>query len=75
MRSRRVEIRIRGRLCGEPLARFDGFEVQIQPVETVLRGVIEDQAALHGLLEKINAFGLELVAARPIGERRENPQG
>jgi hypothetical protein len=68
MGSRRLELRIRGRLCGEPLARFDGFEVQIQPAETVLRGVVEDQAAMHRILERIRALGLDLIEVRRVSK-------
>jgi hypothetical protein len=71
MRSSRFEFRIRGRLAPELLARLDGFDTEIQPMETVLRGMVDDQAALHGLLEKIRAFGVELVSVRPLDERRE----
>jgi hypothetical protein len=74
MRPSRFEFRIRGRLAPELLARLDGFDSEIQPAETVLRGRIDDQAALHGLLERIRAFGLELVAVRPLDERQEHTQ-
>jgi hypothetical protein len=64
------EIRVRGRL-GEPLlATFEGFDSEVEPAETILRGAIEDQAALHGLLEQIQALGLELVEVRRVGEER-----
>jgi hypothetical protein len=74
MRSSRFEFRIRGRLAPELLARLDGFDTKIQPMETVLRGRVDDQAALHGLLERIMTLGLELVAVRPLDERREHTQ-
>jgi hypothetical protein len=50
------------------LAGFAGFDAQIEPVETVLRGDVADQAALHGVLEQIEALGLELVELRQIDE-------
>jgi hypothetical protein len=33
----------------------------------VLTGVIEDQAALHGLLDRIQELGLELIEIRQVG--------
>jgi hypothetical protein len=65
------EIRIRGRLGQGLLAAFEGFEAEVEPPETVLRGTPADQAALHGVLERIQSLGLELVEVRRIGGDRE----
>ena len=54
------------------LSSFEGFDAEVQPVETVLSGSIADQAALHGVLEQIEALGLELVEVRQVDERRES---
>ena len=37
-----------------------------------LQQSIEDQAALHGVLEHIESLGLELVEVRQVDERRES---
>ena len=66
MRSCRYEIRIRGRLGEKVAKRFEGFDMEVEPVETVLRGPVQDQAALHGVLARIEAFGLELLDVRRI---------
>ena len=58
------EIRVRGRLSDSLVAAFEGMHASVEPVETVLHGPVEDQAALHGLLRRIEAFGLELVEVR-----------
>jgi len=47
---------------------FDPLTAHVEPTETVLCGRIEDQAALHGYLERIEALGLELVEVRRIAE-------
>jgi hypothetical protein len=60
------EIRVRGRLSEAMQAAFEGFEVSIEPVETVLHGQGLDQAALHGLLDRIQSLGLELVEVRRL---------
>lgn len=70
MVSSRYEIRIRGRLGKGLLAQFKGFKAEVEPAETILYGPVEDQAALHGLLDQIHALGLELVEFRRIGDRR-----
>jgi hypothetical protein len=66
MAPSRYELRIRGRLGETLLASFDGFKAEVEPVETVLRGEIADQAALHGVLERIHEAGLELVEVRKL---------
>ena len=66
MRSCRYEIRIRGRLGEKVAKRFEGFDMKVEPVETVLRGPVQDQAALHGVLERIESLGLELLEVRRV---------
>ena len=66
MSTSRYEFRIRGRVGERLLAGFAGFDAEIEPVETVLRGDVADQAALHGVLEQIQALGLELVELRRL---------
>jgi hypothetical protein len=66
------EIRIRGRLSEAMQTAFEEFEVSTAPVETVLHGQVLDQAALHGLLDRIASLGLELVEVRRLaGEPAE----
>src|SRR4051794_21253365 len=52
------EFRVRGRLGEGMLATFDGLEAEVEPVETVLRGGVADQAGLHRILEQIRSLGL-----------------
>jgi hypothetical protein len=60
------EIRVRGRVTPAVLARFEGMESDVEPVETVLHGPVLDQAALHGMIALIRALGLELVEVRKV---------
>jgi hypothetical protein len=74
------EIRIKGRLSDSLLAAFEGLDATVEPVETVLRGPVQDQAALYGLLNRIQSLGLELVEVRRLHEASEEhpespPQG
>jgi hypothetical protein len=66
----RYEFRVRGRLAERLLSSFEGFDAEVQPVETILSGEVEDQAALHGVLEQIEALGLELVEVKQVDDRR-----
>ncbi|HEY2765765.1 MAG TPA: hypothetical protein VGJ13_17420 [Pseudonocardiaceae bacterium] len=38
----------------------------VKPIETVLRGTDLDQAALYGILDRIQALGLELIEIRRL---------
>ena len=60
------EIRIKGRLSDSLLAAFEGLSATVEPVETVLQGPVEDQSSLHGLLDRIQSLGLELVEIRRL---------
>jgi hypothetical protein len=60
------EIRIKGRITKSSESAFDGLMVTMNPIETVVRGTMIDQAALYGILERIQALGLELVEVRRI---------
>jgi hypothetical protein len=56
---------VKGGLNGEWSDWFDGFTVTPQASgETLLTGVVADQAALHGLLNKIRDLGLPLLSVK-----------
>lgn len=65
------EIRIAGRLDEAALVVFAGLDVAFRGQVTVISGEF-DQAALHGLLERIRSLGLDLVEARRV---RAPPRG
>jgi hypothetical protein len=62
----KYEIRIKGKVGDPVLASFEGLDASIRPAETVLRGEVADQAALHGLLDRIQTLGLDLVEIREV---------
>lgn len=65
------EIRVKGRLSDSLLAAFEGLSASVEPVETVLHGPVQDQAALHGLLDRIQSLGLELLEIRRLPDATE----
>jgi hypothetical protein len=67
------EIRIKGRLSDSLLAAFEGLSATVEPVETVLHGPVQDQSSLHGLLDRIQALGLELVEIRRLPPSSDEP--
>jgi hypothetical protein len=59
----RYEVRLQGHLDGRWAAWFDGLALlQDSDGTTVISGPIADQAALHGLLQKVRDTGLPLVS-------------
>ena len=59
----RYEIRLKGHLDGRWAAWFDGLSLSRESDgTTILRGPIPDQAALHGLLQRVRDTGLSLVS-------------
>ncbi|WP_374458044.1 hypothetical protein [Nocardioides sp.] len=55
-------IRIQGRLEHRWSAWFDGMTLTPETDgTTVLRGAVSDQAALHGLIQKVRDLGLTLL--------------
>ncbi len=61
MRSHRYRIIVSGRLGKTTRVVFEDLCVEYDGVNTALTGEL-DQAALYGVLNRILAFGLELVA-------------
>jgi hypothetical protein len=66
MAATNYEFRIRGRLSAPLLARFEMLESDVERVETVLHGPIRDQAELHGVIERVQSLGLELIEVRQL---------
>jgi type IV secretory pathway VirB2 component (pilin) len=60
-----IAVRVRGRPSDATAAASqEGLEVAVEPVRTVLRGPVPDQAALLGILTKARLLGLELIEVR-----------
>ena len=55
------DIAVRGRLSPSVAAAFDDFELHTDGDMTTLRGDIVDRAALHGVINRIEQFGLLLL--------------
>ena len=61
-------IRIKGRLDPKWSDWFDGFSITSIKNETILLGTVPDQAALLGILTKINDLSLELISVNEISD-------
>ncbi len=64
----RYEIRLQGHLDARWAAWFDGLTLtQGSDGTTILHGPVADQAALHGLLQKVRDLGLPLISVTQAG--------
>jgi len=73
----RYRIVLRGRLSQRFESAFDGMTLEHGPNRTVLVGDVRDQAQLYGLLDRLQEFGIELLAVEPadISDGSSEPGG
>lgn len=66
-RAQVYEIRFKGHLSSSRAQIFGGLEMVQEPGgDTVLTGPIVDQAALHGVLNRIRDLGVPLLAVKRL---------
>jgi hypothetical protein len=68
----RYQIRVRGHLGETMRSAFPTLQARTRGDDTVLTGVLTDQAALYGVLAEAEALGLELIDVRRLP--RHDPQ-
>ncbi len=64
MSDDQYEIRVTGTLPPEALLDYENLTVTVQPAETVLDGRLPDQAALNGLLARLEKFRAHVTLLR-----------
>ena len=69
----RYEIRLAGQLDERSAAAFAGLEMTSSATVTVISGDL-DQAALHGLLERVRVLVLDLIEVRRVVGPRHRAQ-
>ena len=65
----RYEIRVHGRLGETLCSAFPHLQARPDGDDTVLAGVLADQAALYGVLAEAEALGLKLIEVRRLPPR------
>jgi len=69
-KSAYYEFRVRGRLSPQSAPWFAGMDITVDesltPAQTIIRGHVVDQAALHGLISRIRDLGLTLLSVNCI---------
>ena len=66
--GRRYRLVLRGELGGPFGFLFDGMQLDRVAGTTVLTGRVIDQAHLHGLLQRTQELGLELISVQSADE-------
>jgi hypothetical protein len=64
--ANQYEIRVRGHLGETMRAAFPELQARVDGTDTVLSGLLPDQAAVFGVLAAIESLGLELREVRRI---------
>jgi pimeloyl-ACP methyl ester carboxylesterase len=67
-RSQNYEFVLRGEIGDHFGLVFDGLRLERRQGNTTLTGSVLDQAQLHGVIERIQGLGIELVAVNPLDE-------
>ena len=65
--SARYQIRIEGILDQRWTAWFEGLQIASEGQQTVISGLLPDQPALHGVLNKVRDLGLCLISVHRLG--------
>jgi hypothetical protein len=65
-KAAQYEIRVKGVLDARWQTWFVGMTITASDDETIIRGTIADQVALHSLLTRIRDLGLPLIAVHQI---------
>ena len=60
------EIRVRGHLGAKMLRAFPALAARTQGRDTLLTGCLPDQAAVYGVMARLEALGLELLELRRL---------
>jgi hypothetical protein len=83
-RGTSYRIVVRSELSDKYAVAFEGMQMEAKDGVTVLTGKIFDQPYLHGILDRINGLGLELLSVEALpdyahtdhkGKREQEEQG
>ena len=66
----RIQFRVKGQLDEQWSTWFEGFSIEPQDHgDTLITGVVSDQAELFGIMKKFRDLGIELISFNPIESR------
>jgi hypothetical protein len=62
----RYRVVVRGHLGDHLASVFDSVEIESKACDSALTGTFQDQAALHGLLDRLRDLGIPIVSVNPV---------
>lgn len=65
------QIRLKGHLSQQWMDWFDGLTITLEDGNTLLRGPVVDQSALHGILKKIRDLGMPLLSVNTVRSEQQ----
>jgi hypothetical protein len=65
------ELSFKGAASDSLAGAFEGCDVTTDRGVTIVRSAVPDQAALQGLIARVNALGLELLDVRLVADPSE----
>ena len=69
------EIRLKGHLNDRWAGRFEGLTITLEDNgDTLLTGLVVDQAALHGLLKRVRDLGMSLLSVNFVSRGQARTQ-
>jgi hypothetical protein len=68
--SSEYAFRVRGRISPDIVAALYPLRPAGRVTETELRGVVVDQAALHGIITRFEQLGVELVGLQRLADHQ-----
>jgi hypothetical protein len=70
------QIRIKGHLARRWVGWFDDLSITLEEDgNTLLTGLVIDQAALHGLLKKVRDLGMPLLSVNSVAPSQADASG
>jgi len=67
----KMKIKIKGHLDKKWKDWFDGMEINYEGENTVLIGIVEDEAKIHGILNQIRDLNIKLISINPAEETNQ----
>ena len=67
-----MQIKIKGQLDKKWAEWFENMEVSYEEENTILKGNVKDQAALHGILNRIRDLNLKLISVNSAKDEQDN---
>lgn len=64
----KTKISIQGHLDKKWKSSFDGMEITYERDNTILTGIIKDEAHMHGILNIIRDINIKLISLNPVEE-------